>query len=77
VRTTHLSVIFDKGAISVAITIFNKAVLSQYHFNYPNTLALGQMIFSLGFLVLMKRFKLLEYHDFSYEVASKVTSLIH
>jgi hypothetical protein len=71
-RYIGLAVAVCYGAVSIAITIFNKAVLSEYNFNFPNTLALGQMIFSLGFLVLMKHFKLLEYHDFSWKVAAKL-----
>eukprot|EP00499_Haloplacidia_sp_CaronLabIsolate_P010397 CAMPEP_0196772410 /NCGR_PEP_ID=MMETSP1104-20130614/2216_1 /TAXON_ID=33652 /ORGANISM="Cafeteria sp., Strain Caron Lab Isolate" /LENGTH=336 /DNA_ID=CAMNT_0042142545 /DNA_START=1 /DNA_END=1011 /DNA_ORIENTATION=- len=52
------------GTVSIAITFFNKAVLSVYHFGMPNLLTLIQMLFSLAFLVLAKRYRLIEYPDF-------------
>jgi len=57
-------VAFSYGVISVAITFFNKAVF-VYGFNASNALTLGQIIFSIVFLVVMKQMKLLEFEDFS------------
>jgi solute carrier family 35 protein len=58
--------------ISISITIFNKAVLSHYQFPYANTLALGQMFFSLLFLEGMKRTRIVEYPEFSWATAYKL-----
>eukprot|EP01089_Gocevia_fonbrunei_P023472 TRINITY_DN993_c0_g1_i1.p1 TRINITY_DN993_c0_g1~~TRINITY_DN993_c0_g1_i1.p1 ORF type:complete len:325 (-),score=30.16 TRINITY_DN993_c0_g1_i1:46-1020(-) len=63
------------GVISIAITFFNKAVLSVYDFPFSNTLTLGQMLFSLLFLVLAKKLRLIDYPDFSLETAKKLYSL--
>jgi len=64
--------IIGAGVISISITIFNKAVLSHYQFPYANTLALGQMFFSLLFLEGMKRMHIVEYPAFSWSTAYKV-----
>lgn len=42
------------GVISITITLFNKAVFSWYHFNYPNALTAAQMVFALLFLEVLK-----------------------
>ena len=60
------------GIISIAITFFNKAVFSTYEFDASNTLTLAQGVFSLVFLATLKRFKFIEYNDFSAETARKV-----
>jgi solute carrier family 35 protein len=62
----------NQGVTSISITIFNKAVLTSYNFNYANTLALGQAVFSIFFLVVMKRMKYVDYPEFSFHVAAKV-----
>jgi len=67
-----LAVAVAYGVISISITIFNKAVLSHYQFPYANTLALGQMFFSLLFLEGMKRTNLIEYPAFSWSTAYKL-----
>lgn len=38
------------GFVSVAITLFNRAVFSVYHFNYPSTVTLVQILVSLVFM---------------------------
>jgi len=63
------------GVISVSITFFNKAVLSYYEFPYSNMLTLGQMIFSIVFLVSMKRIGVIKYPDFSWDYAKKLLPL--
>ncbi|KAN0035642.1 hypothetical protein ACTA71_004925 [Dictyostelium dimigraforme] len=63
------------GVTSVSITFFNKAVLNYYGFNYSNSLTLGQMIFSLFFLVTMKSFGYISYPDFNLDLCKKLASL--
>lgn len=60
------------GVTSVSITFFNKAVLNYYNFNFSNTLTLGQMIFSLFFLVIMKQLGVINYPDLNKELCKKV-----
>lgn len=44
------------GIVSVSITVFNKAVLTHYQFNYSNTLSLGQGLCSLAFLYILRSY---------------------
>ncbi|EFA77914.1 hypothetical protein PPL_08555 [Heterostelium album PN500] len=68
-------VAFGYGVTSVSITFFNKAVLSYYGFDYSNALTLGQMLFSLFFLVIMKHFKMISYPDLNMDLIKKLSSL--
>ncbi|EGC37582.1 hypothetical protein DICPUDRAFT_149816 [Dictyostelium purpureum] len=68
-------VAFAYGVTSVSITFFNKAVLNYYNFNYSNSLTLGQMIFSLFFLVIMKQFGYISYPDLNIDLCKKLLSL--
>jgi len=49
------------GAVSIASTFFNKAVLTVYHFNFTAFLLLTQLIFQLIVLEGMKASKLISY----------------
>jgi solute carrier family 35 len=49
------------GVISIAITFFNKAVLSVYAFKYSNIMTLWQMCFSLVFLLGMRKLKMVKF----------------
>lgn len=64
------------GSVSISITIFNKAVLSYYGFNNANTLALGQAIFSLIFLQILKGAGQADFPNFSFTVAFKAGTLM-
>lgn len=64
------------GVISISITVFNKAVLTHYGFNNANTLALGQAVFSLLFLYILKSTGHIDYPSFSLEVAFKAKWLM-
>lgn len=44
---TRLVACLQYGCMSVAITLFNRAVFSVYHFNYPSTVTLLQILVSL------------------------------
>ncbi|GAM27583.1 hypothetical protein SAMD00019534_107590 [Acytostelium subglobosum LB1] len=68
-------VAFGYGVTSVSITFFNKAVLNVYGFDYSNALTLGQMVFSLFFLTVMKQLKLITYPDISKDLIKKLASL--
>jgi len=68
-------VAFLYGVTSVSITFFNKAVLSVYGFPYSNTLTLGQMVSALVFLVVMKRYGIISYPDYSIQMAKKLIPL--
>jgi len=63
------------GVTSISITFFNKAVFAVYDFNASNFLTLGQIVFSLLFLVIMKRYKMLDFEDFNYSTAKALFSL--
>eukprot|EP01132_Coremiostelium_polycephalum_P001005 gene1005-1275_t len=63
------------GVTSVSITFFNKAVLSSYNYNYSNALTLGQMIFSMFFLITMKFFGFITYPDVTKDLCKKLFSL--
>lgn len=60
---------------SIAITLFNKAVLSVYAFDYAITLTLLQAATSLVFLVVSKRAGIIQFPDFDMEIAKKVFPL--
>lgn len=60
------------GIVSISITVFNKAVLTQYKFNYSNTLSLGQGICSLMFLYILRRRKIVSFPDLSWSTAIEV-----
>ena len=63
------------GVISIAITLFNKAVLSTYEFPYAKTLTLVQSIVTLLFLHLLRRGGVVTFEDFDVNVAKKVFPL--
>lgn len=60
-----------KGFISISITFFNKGVFEK-GFQGSNTLTLGQLLFSLIFLELLKKGKYLEFEDFNFKTAKSV-----
>lgn len=62
------------GVTSISITFFNKAVF-VYGFEASNFLTLGQIVFSLAFLVVMKKYKFLDYEDFNVATAQSLFSL--
>jgi len=68
-------VAFSYGIFSVSITFFNKAVLSVYDFQYSMTLTLAQMIFSLFFLLALKRLNLIQLVDFDWNTAKLTAPL--
>jgi len=63
------------GLTSTLITFFNKAVFDSYEFKGSNTLTLAQGIFSLLFLITLKKYNFLEFPDFSYNTASALSPL--
>jgi len=62
------------GVTSISITFFNKAVF-VYGFDASNFLTLGQIVFSLVFLMVMKANKQLDYEDFSVATAQTLFPL--
>eukprot|EP00164_Ancoracysta_twista_P011306 GFYU01017382.1.p1 GENE.GFYU01017382.1~~GFYU01017382.1.p1 ORF type:complete len:391 (+),score=136.78 GFYU01017382.1:170-1342(+) len=58
--------------MSISITFFNKAVFAVYKFPYPNVLVLGQMIFSMFFLISMRRFKYIDFPPFDRKTAMEM-----
>jgi solute carrier family 35 len=63
------------GVCSIAITLFNKAVLYSYKFEYPMTLTLCQGIFTLGAMYGLRHFGLITFQDLSWRVAKQVAPL--
>jgi solute carrier family 35 protein len=64
------------GLISISITVFNKAVLTHYQFNYSNTLSLGQGICSLAFLYILRKFEYISFPNLSWSAAIELKWLI-
>jgi len=75
VMVRELTVAILYGIISVSITFFNKAILSLFKFKYSALLTLGQMVFSLIFLSLLKHFNIIYFADFSISAAKKTIPL--
>jgi len=63
------------GFVSTSITFFNKAVLSSYSFDSPNVMTLVQIICSLVFLAIMKRFNIITYSTINARTAIKTSPL--
>jgi hypothetical protein len=61
--------------ISIAITLFNKAVLSSYSYDAPMTLTLLQGVVTVVCLEFMKWRGWVEYPDFSWRMAWRVAPL--
>lgn len=51
---TRLVACLQYGFVSVAITLFNRAVFSVYHFNYPSVVTLIQILVSLAFMYALR-----------------------
>lgn len=45
------------GAISIMITLFNKAVFSVYRFTYPNVVTTYQILVSIAYLLILQRLR--------------------
>ncbi len=63
------------GVISIAITLFNKAVLSTYEFPHAKTLTLVQSLITAAMLHCLRRFGFVTFEDFKLDVAKKVFPL--
>ncbi|KAH3758731.1 nucleotide sugar transporter family [Pelomyxa schiedti] len=72
---TGLLVAVVYGTISIAITFFNKAVLSHYDFKWSNTLTLGQMSLAIAFLFTMRAFKLINFPNPTVPTAKTMSPL--
>lgn len=62
------------ATFSTTITFFNKGVFF-YGFNGPNTLTLGQILFSLLFLFALKKSKVLSIPDYDQNISKKTIPL--
>lgn len=60
------------GTVSVSITVFNKAVLTGYGFNYSNTLSLGQGLCSLAFLYGLRSHGVVTFPNLNWRTALEV-----
>ena len=49
---------FAYGLTSTSITLFNKAVFANFHFNYPNLVTSMQLAISIGYMLAIKGFGL-------------------
>ena len=67
---------FSYGAVSVSITLFNKAVFTLYHFPYPCTVTALQILVSLVYMVILQRFKAFDYGRLSFSRAKQVGSVL-
>jgi len=65
------------GAISIMITLFNKAVFSVYRFPYPNVVTTYQIIISIAYMLLLRRLRWMDIGSFSLKSARQVLALAH
>lgn len=65
------------GTVSVSITVFNKAVLSGYGFNYSNTLSLGQGLCSLAFLYGLRNYGIVYFPNLKWKTALEVRKSVN
>jgi len=65
------------GAISIMITLFNKAVFSVYRFPYPNVVTTYQIIISIAYMLLLRRLRWMDIGSFSLKSARQVQILAH
>ncbi len=71
----QLSACLSYGAVSVSMTLFNKAVFSVYQFNYPNFVTTLQIIISIVYMLILESFKWLEIEPISMKTALTVSWL--
>ncbi|KAK9843519.1 hypothetical protein WJX81_006926 [Elliptochloris bilobata] len=63
------------GAISIMITLFNKAVFSVYRFTYPNVVTTYQIIVSIAYMLLLQRLRWMDIGSLSLTAARQVFPL--
>jgi hypothetical protein len=69
----RLLVCLQYGLVSVAITLFNRAVFSVYHFNFPSTVTLLQIIVSLVYMYALRAAGRMQFGALSLRTARKVS----
>jgi len=74
-RFAGLAAALAYGVSSMAITLFNKAVLSVYGFNYPQVLTLLQSIVTICSLWGLRRAGIMSFPDMTMQLAYKVAPL--
>eukprot|EP01006_Ploeotia_vitrea_P046860 TRINITY_DN67068_c2_g2_i3.p1 TRINITY_DN67068_c2_g2~~TRINITY_DN67068_c2_g2_i3.p1 ORF type:complete len:288 (+),score=119.76 TRINITY_DN67068_c2_g2_i3:60-923(+) len=63
------------GVVSIAITFFNKAVLSVFDFHFSSVMTLCQMTFSIVLLTASRAFGLIEFPAFETKRAKRLSPL--
>ncbi|KAK9817301.1 hypothetical protein WJX72_012400 [[Myrmecia] bisecta] len=58
---TRLLACVSYGAVSVSITLFNKAVFSVYKFHFPAAFTTMQIAVSILYMYILRHFKLMEF----------------
>ncbi len=66
-----LAACLSYGAVSVSITLFNKAVFTVYHFPYPCTVTALQIFVSLLYMVVLQRFRAFDWGRLSFSKAKQ------
>lgn len=69
---TRLVACLQYGAVSVSITLFNRAVFSVYSFNFPGFVTLVQIFVSIAFIYALKAAGYMETGRLTMEGARKV-----
>jgi hypothetical protein len=69
----RLLVCLQYGLVSVAITLFNRAVFSVYHFNFPSTVTLLQILVSLVYMYGLRATGRMQFGALSLRTARKVS----
>jgi hypothetical protein len=69
---TRLLACLQYGFVSIAITLFNRAVFSVYHFNYPSTVTLLQILVSLVFMYALRAAGVMQFSSLTLQGARKV-----
>ena len=60
------------GAISIMITLFNKAVFSVYRFTYPNVVTTYQILVSIAYLLILQRLRWMDIGSLNLKSARQV-----
>lgn len=69
---TKLVACLQYGLVSTSITLFNRAVFSVYHFNYPSFVTLVQILVSLVYMYALKWTGYMELGPLSLETSKEV-----
>lgn len=72
---TRLLACVAYGAVSVSITLFNKAVFSYYKFNFPNLFTTLQILVSLLYMIILRSLKVMDFGAVTWKTSKQVGNM--